>query len=120
MKNNKIGYKEIKKSNNIHKKIFNIFVYIFLSIWALFVLFPFYWMILTSIKGYGEYNSEYIPKFFTNNPTFQNYIDAFNAVPLGQYLCNTLIFTVLTTIIMMVVIILAAYAFSALSLRERI
>ena len=119
MKNNNIGFREIKKSNNIHKKIFNIFVYIFLSIWALFVLFPFYWMILTSIKGYGEYNSEYIPKFFTTNPTFQNYIDAFNAVPLGRYLCNTLIFTVITTLIMMVVIILAAYAFSRLQFKGK-
>ena len=119
MKNNSTIYKEIKKSNKIHKKIFNIIVYTFLSFWALFVLFPFYWMILTSIKGYGEYNSEYIPKFFTNNPTFQNYIDAFNAVPLGRYLCNTLIFTVLTTLIMMVVIILAAYAFSRLEFKGK-
>ena len=112
-------FNKIKKASSIHKKIFNIIVYIFLSVWALFVLFPFYWMILTSIKGYGEYNSEYIPRFFTSNPTFENYIEAFNAVPLGRYLCNTLIFTVLTTLIMMVVIIFAAYAFSRLEFKGK-
>ena len=112
-------FNKIKKASSIHKKIFNIIVYIFLSFWAVFVLFPFYWMILTSIKGYGEYNSEYIPRFFTSNPTFENYIEAFNAVPLGRYLCNTLIFTVLTTLIMMVVIIFAAYAFSRLEFKGK-
>ena len=113
------GYDSIKKTSSVHKKIFNIIVYTFLGLWALFVLFPFYWMILTSLKGYGEYNSEFIPKFFTLTPTFQNYLDAFKAVPLGRYLLNTLIFTIGTTAIMMVVIILAAYAFAKLEFKGK-
>ena len=40
----------------------------------LIVLFPFYWMVLTSVKSYGSYNAEYIPKFFTLSPTLQNYV----------------------------------------------
>ena len=71
-------------------------IYILLTIWALIVLFPFYWMVLTSIKGYGAYNSEYIPKFFTLSPTFQNYHDAFTTVSLGRYFLNTVIFTLAT------------------------
>lgn len=94
-------------------------IYVLLSLWALIVLFPFYWMILTSLKGYGEYNSEYIPKFFTESPTFQNYADAFRTVPLVRYLTNTLIFTVLTTAIMLVVITLAAYAFARLEFKGK-
>ena len=43
--------------------------YIFLSFWALVVLFPFYWMLLTSVKSYGSYNAEHIPKLFTLSPT---------------------------------------------------
>ena len=89
--------------------------YIFLSFWALVVLFPFYWMLLTSVKSYGSYNAEHIPKLFTLSPTLQNYADAFTSVPLGKYLLNTLIFTVVTTALMMVVITLAAYAFARLS-----
>ena len=46
-------------------------VYALLGIWGLVVLFPFYWMLLTSVKSYGSYNSEYIPKFFTLSPTLQ-------------------------------------------------
>ena len=89
----------------------NILVYLLLTIWALVVLFPFYWMLLTSVKSYSSYNAEHIPTFFTLTPTLQNYADAFTAVPLGKYLLNTLIFTVATTAIMMVVITLSAFAF---------
>lgn len=90
------------------------FVYLMLTIWALIVLFPFYWMILTSVKNYAGYNSEFIPKFFTISPTFENYIDAFTAVPLGTYFYNTVIFTLLTTLIMLAVSIPAAFAFARL------
>ena len=86
-----------------------------LAVWALMVLFPFYWMILTSVKSYSEYNSEYVPKFYAASPTMQNYLDAFSTVPLGRYLLNTLIFTVITTAIMLVVVTLAAYGFARLS-----
>lgn len=112
-------YQQIKKHVGIRSKIGNGFIYGLLIIWALIVLFPFYWMILTSLKGYGEYNSEYVPRFFTLSPTFQNYIDAFSTVPLFRYLTNTLIFTLITTGIMMVVITLAAFAFARLEFKGK-
>lgn len=90
-----------------------------LTVWALFVLFPFYWMILTSFKSYGEYASEFIPKFFSASPTFQNYKDAFTTVNLGRYLLNTVIFTGLTTFIMIIVITLAAFGFSRMNFKGR-
>lgn len=114
-----VNYDQMKKNGSIRKKSVKTVTYVMLSLWALVVLFPFYWMILTSLKGYGEYNSEYIPKFFAASPTLQNYADAFQTVPLGQYLLNTLIFTAATTAIMMVVITLAAYAFARLSFRGK-
>ena len=93
--------------------------YTLLILWALVVLFPFYWMVLTSFKSYSAYNSEYIPKFFTLSPTLQNYVDAFTAVPLGRYFWNTVLFTVVTTALMLVVIILAAFAFARLDFRGK-
>ena len=99
-----------KKSTRAGK----IVVYFFLILWALIVLFPFYWMLLTSVKSYGSYNAEYIPTFFTLTPTLENYSSVFTAVPLGRYLLNTLIFTVATTGLMMLVIIPAAFAFARL------
>ncbi|MBP1581730.1 MAG: carbohydrate ABC transporter permease [Oscillospiraceae bacterium] len=94
-------------------------VYVLLTVWAIAVLFPFYWMLLTSIKSYSAYNSEYIPQFFTLSPTLQNYVDVFTTVPLADYLLNTLIFTVLTTGIMLVVTVLAAFAFSRLQFKGK-
>ena len=88
----------------------SVLIYTLLSIWAVMVLFPFYWMVLSSIKSYGSYNAEYVPKFYASSPTAENYISAFTTVPLGKYLVNTVIFTVITTALMLVVIVLAAFA----------
>ena len=93
--------------------------YVLLTLWAVMVLFPFYWMILTSIKTTNAYNSELTPKFYTLSPTMQNYIDAFNKVPLAKYFLNTFIFSVVTTALMLFVSILAAYAFSRLEFRGK-
>lgn len=98
----------------IKSTIYNILLYTLLIVWAILVLFPFYWMVLTSLKSYGAYNGEYIPKFITLSPTLENYFNAFEEVNLSKYLLNTTIFTVATTAIMIVVVILAAFAFSRL------
>ena len=100
-------------------RIGKFFTYFFLSVWALIVLFPFYWMLLTSIKSYGAYNAEHVPAFFTLSPTLQNYKDAFTTVPLLGYLINTVIFTLATTILMVVVSTLAAYAFARLRFKGK-
>ena len=94
-------------------------IYLMLAVWAVIVLFPFYWMVLTSVKSFTAYNSEYVPRFITTEPTLQNYADAFTTVPLGRYFLNTVIFTVATTGLMMVVIIPAAFAFARLEFRGR-
>lgn len=94
-------------------------IHVFLAIWALVVLFPFYWMVLTSFKSYGSYNSEYIPKLFVSSPTLENYISAFSEVNLAGYFGNTVLFTVITTGIMLFVTILAAYAFARLKFKGK-
>ena len=111
--------KRIEHNSRIKSRVLKAVLYILLSIWALMVLFPFYWMILTSVKSYGAYNSEYIPQLYTLHPTLQNYIDAFTAVPLAQYLLNTLTFTVITTAIMLFVTVLAAFGFARLNFRGK-
>ena len=112
-------YKKTERRDRVKKTAFNAFKYLMLGIWGVIVLFPFYWMVLTSIKSYSAYNSEYIPKFFTLYPTLQNYAEAFSAVPLARYFLNTLIFTVVTTCLMLVVITLAAFAFARLNFRGK-
>lgn len=116
---NIIDYDKIEKTAKTRRRTFHIITYTLLSIWAVIVLFPFYWMLLTSVKSYSAYSSEYIPKFFTLSPTLQNYVDAFTEVQLGKYFSNTLIFTILTTAIMLVAITLAAFAFARLEFRGK-
>ncbi len=114
-----MDYKQIKKEARTGKIVSKTVVYILLGIWALAVLFPFYWMILTSFKSFSAYNAEVIPQFIIKSPTFENYIQAFTQVDLGRYLVNTLIFTVATTALMLVVIIPAAFAFARLDFKGK-
>lgn len=112
-------YDVIKRSARIRSNVLKTFTYIMLAVWAIIVLFPFYWMILTSVKEYSAYNSEKIPQLFTLASTFDNYIKAFAAVDLGGYFVNTIIYTLLTTALMFIVTVLAAYAFARLDFKGK-
>ena len=112
-------YKQVELPARRRRAVRRAVTYVLLALWAVIVLFPFYWMVLTSVKSYSAYSSERIPAFFSLSPTLQNYRDAFTAVPLGRYFLNTVIFTVATTAIMLVVITLAAFAFARLNFRGK-
>ena len=104
---------------NIKRRIGRGAVYTMLGVWALIVIFPFYWMILTSFKSYGSYNAENVPNLLPTSPTIENYVKAFSDVPLGTYFLNTLIFSVATTLIMLAVSTLAAFAFARLDFKGK-
>ena len=113
------NYREIIKKNKAAATAKTALLYLGLTVWSAVVLFPFYWMILTSVKSYSSYNAEYVPKLYTLAPTIKNYIDAFTAVPLARYFLNTLVFTVLTTALMLFVTILSAFAFARLKFKGK-
>lgn len=102
-------------AKNIRKSI----IYIILIIWSLIVIFPFFYMILTSFKSYSSYNSETTPQFVLTNPTFENYIKAWTVSKLGRYMLNTVIFSVTTTLLMLIVSLLAAFAFARLEFKGK-
>lgn len=114
-----LDYSVVRKTHERNAKIKKAVTYTLLGIWAIVVLFPFYWMLLSSFKGFGDYNAETVPQFITLNPTFDNYIIAFTSVPLLDYFINTLIFTLVTTALMMVIIIPAAFAFARLNFKGK-
>ena len=114
-----MNYEKIEQAALRRNRILKAITYTLLTFWAILVLFPFYWMVLTSVKSYGAYNSEWIPQLYTLSPTLQNYRDAFTAVPLGGYFTNTIVFTVATTALMLVVTVLAAFAFARLNFRGK-
>ena len=112
--NTELSFEQAEKRAKTLNLIRNIFLYFFLGLFALVVLFPFYWMVLTSFKSYSAYNAEFTPKFYTLSPTLENYREAFTAVNLSRYFLNTVIFAMATTALMQLVIILAAFAFARL------
>ena len=114
-----MDYKKIERAAKVRKAAGKTVTHSLLIVWAVLVLFPFYWMILSSVKSYSAYNSEYIPQLFTLSPTLENYKDAFTAVPLADYFVNTVIFTVGTTALMLIVTVLAAFAFARLNFKGR-
>lgn len=112
-------YSKMEKAARVRKICGRTATYALLTFWAFIVLFPFYWMLLTSLKSYSAYNAEFVPQLFTLAPTLENYIEAFSAVPLADYFANTLIFTLGTTAAMLIVTVLAAFAFSRLNFKGR-
>ena len=114
-----MNYETVERRARIGERARKTVTYAFLTLWALIVLFPFYWMLLSSVKSYSAYNAEHVPALFTLAPTMENYVTAFTEVPLARYFTNTLIFTLATTGLMLCVIIFAAYAFARLNFRGK-
>ena len=111
---NVMDFDRIEQQAKRTQLIRNIVIYGLLGMWAIVVLFPFYWMLLTSVKTQGAYASEIVPQLWTLSPTGENYLNVFTEANLGQYFLNTFIFTVVTTVVMLGVTVLAAFAFARL------
>ena len=114
-----MDYQKIERNARIRTGISKTVTYTLLAVWGVIVLFPFYWMLLTSVKSFGAYSAETTPALITLSPTLENYVFAFTAEPLGRYFLNTLIFTLITTAVMIVVTVLAAFAFARLEFPGR-
>ena len=112
-------YSRINRAVQVKHVVNQTISYGLLTFWAILVLFPFYWMILTSVKSYSAYSSEFVPQFITLAPTLQNYLDAFTTVPLAKYFSNTVIFALVTTAGMLIVSVFAAFAFARLNFKGK-
>ena len=92
--------------------------YAFLIVMALIILFPFYWMIISSLKTEAEYRQT-IPTFWPQVVRFSNYVDAFNTASLGRLFMNTLFVGVVSTILSLVITVLSAFAFARLDFKGK-
>ena len=92
--------------------------YVFLLVMALIVLFPFYWMIISSLKSLEEYRLT-IPTFWPKRILFSNYINAFNTANLGSLFLNTMYVGVVSTLLSLVITVLSAFAFARLEFKGR-
>lgn len=100
------------------KTLVMIGVYAFLVCMAVIVLFPFYWMIISSLKSLDEYRMS-VPTFFPHQLLFSNYADAFTSAGLGRLFLNTLYVGVVSTILSLVITVLSAFAFARLEFKGK-
>jgi len=109
---------QVSVRQKIVKSVVLVGVYAFLAIMALIVLFPFYWMIISSLKTLDEYRMS-VPTFWPQRIMFSNYLEAFTAASLGRLFVNTLYVGVVSTILSLVITVLSAFAFARLEFKGR-
>ena len=109
---------QVSAKQKIVKTLVLVGVYVFLGIMAIIVLFPFYWMIISSLKTLDEYRMS-VPTFWPQKIMFSNYVEAFTAASLGRLFLNTLYVGIVSTILSLVITVLSAFAFARLEFKGR-
>ena len=109
---------QVTSQQRAAKMIVKFFVYAFLLLMAAAVLFPFYWMIISSLKSMEEYRQS-VPTFWPQKVMLSNYIEAFNAANLGRLFLNTLLVGVVSTLGSLVITVLTAFAFARLEFKGK-
>ena len=109
---------DIKKSERVSKIIFTVFTYIFILILAFIVIFPFYWMIITSLKKNQEIRST-TQTFFPNIVMWSNYVHVFQVFDFTKYMINTVIIAFFSTAGTLITTVLGAFAFARLNFKGR-
>ena len=92
--------------------------YLFLGLMALIVLFPFYWMIISSLNTLDEYRMS-TPTFWPRVIMLSNYVDAFTTANLGRLFMNTMYVGLVSTLLSLVITILTAFAFARLEFKGK-
>ena len=109
---------QVSLQQRVGKTFVKFFVYLFLIIMAVIVLFPFYWMIISSLKTLEEYRRS-VPTFFPQHIMFSNYAEAFTAASLGRLFLNTMYVGIVSTILSLIITVLSAFAFARLEFKGK-
>ncbi len=121
MENITMQERDIKKTSakqKVVKTIVTTLTYIFLVLVAISVLFPFYWMLNSSLKSSEEYRFQ-VPTFFPKQIIWKNYVEAFTTANLGVLFVNTLFVGVVSTILSLIVTVISAFAFARLEFKGK-
>lgn len=109
---------KISASDKAGKIVGKVFIYLFLLIMSFIVLFPFYWMVISSVKTVEEYYRN-IPTFIPETVVWRNYIDAFDTANLWTLFKNTVFVGIVSTLLSLVITILSAFAFARLEFKGK-
>lgn len=110
--------KQTARKQTVVKFLVKFFVYAFLIVMALIVLFPFYWMIISSLKTLDEYR-ESIPTFWPKRVMLSNYASAYSTANLGRLFLNTMLVGIVSTILSLIITVLSAFAFARLEFKGK-
>ncbi len=108
----------VRSTQKVIKILVKVLLYLFLVAMAVIVLFPFYWMVISSLKSLDEYNLS-VPTFWPTKFVFSNYSDAFKIGNLGQLFLNTCYVGIVSTILSLVITVLSAFAFARLEFKGK-
>ena len=109
---------QVTSQQRVFKVITQVALYLFLGIMALIVIFPFYWMIISSLKSMEEYRLS-IPTLFPKTIIWSNYLEAFQEAELLKLFKNTVIVGLISTILSLVITIITAFAFARLEFKGK-
>ena len=110
--------RSVSARQNVVRFFVKFFLYAFLIAMAVIVLFPFYWMIISSLKSLAEYRLN-VPTFFPKKILLSNYAEAFTTANLGKLFLNTAYVGVVSTLLSLVITVLSAFAFARLEFKGR-
>lgn len=109
---------KVTTKQRIVKVLVKVLIYAFLIFMAIIVLFPFYWMLISSLKSTEEYRWS-VPSLFPHRVMFENYVKAFNAANLGTLFINTVYVGIVSTILSLIITVLSAFAFARLEFKGK-
>ena len=109
---------KVTATQKVTKILVQFLLYAFLIIMALIIVFPFYWMIISSLKNTAEYRLP-VPTLFPNEIMWGNYLEAFTAANLGKLFMNTVYVGIVSTILSLVITVLSAFAFARLEFKGK-
>src|SRR5574344_876523 len=108
----------LRKREKVSKIVSTVLVYILITFLALLMIFPFYWMIITSLKNNIEIQS-LTQTFFPTVVMWSNYVYVFQVFDFSTYMMNTIVVAIFSTIGTLLTTIFAAFAFARLKFKGR-
>ncbi len=107
-----------KKAQKAAKIFRFVITYLFLALMAVIIIFPFYWMVISSLKTVEEYR-ENVPTLWPRNIVFENFATAFEKANLIDLFLHTLYVGVISTALSLIVTVLSAFAFARLNFKGK-
>lgn len=113
-----MNLKKVSSKQLVGKILVKFFLYLFLITMAVIIIFPFYWMLISSVKSLEEYRLA-VPTMFPKEILWGNYVEAFNQATLGTLFLNTMYVGIVSTLLSLVITVISAFAFARLEFRGK-